>query len=299
MPEINEVAANTTILNLERGRVTNRRKVDNSNVETEIDKKMLHVDVDLFDAPELKACQTFLNALNSRVMHYVVPSFFRGGMYLVKNEAITKVDDILTKAAEDFRPIVKKFSAVVDQRKEESRARLGAAFDSRRYPTAAEVEATFRIEWNWIAITTPDGLSTIDSKIYERERKKAEANLQEMVAGVTQLLAAEAKGLGDHLMERLTPGPDGKKKIFRDSAVTNITEFLSTFNLRNIGNNAELEKQVKRIHWLLKGIDPESLRDNAKLREDVIKGFEAVTAELDTLVIAKPTRFIDMKELTA
>src|SRR3972149_7655330 len=120
------LADSTVILNLELGRVTNRRKLDSntSAVDTEIDRTMLHLSVDMFDAPELEKCLNFLYTVKAGVRSKTVPSFMRGGMYMVKIEAVEQVDELLETAEHDFAPIVLAFANVVDKRRDESKERL-------------------------------------------------------------------------------------------------------------------------------------------------------------------------------
>lgn len=293
------VAEQTVILSLTLGKVSNRRKLksDTETVDTEIDRDMLHLSVDLFDAPEQKKCQKFLTALRARINLYTVPSFFRGGMFLVKLEAVESVDVLIEKAIEDFKPVVLAFADVVDQRRDESRARLKGAFDVRHYPTREQVIAGYSIEKRWLIMSTPQSLKQISASFFEREKAKAEESVKTATEEITKLLAAEAKKLTSHLVERLTPGPDGKAKIFRDSAVSNVSEFLATFNLRNIGGSEELNAQIGKIRQLLNGVAPESLRTNDTLKESVTNGFKQVAEELDKLVIARPSRMFDFQEV--
>ena len=293
------VAEQTVMLSLSLGAVTNRRKLksDTEAVDTEIDRGMLHLSVDLFDAPEQKRCQKYLTALKANINNYTVPSFFRGGMYLVKMEAVEKVDVMIEKAIEDFKPVVQAFADVVEQRRDESRDRLKGAFDVRHYPTREQVLAGYTVEKRWLTMSTPQSLKQISASFFEREKAKAEESIRTATEEITKLLAAEAKKLTVHLIERLTPGPDGKAKIFRDSAVSNISEFLATFNLRNIGGSDELNAQISKIRQLINGVDPEALRTNDTVKESVANGFKQVAEELDKLVVAKPSRMFDFQEV--
>jgi hypothetical protein len=87
MSEVNtpELSESTVILNLELGKISNRRRIksDHEAISTEIDRTMLHVGIDLFDADELRACQNFQAQLKAKIKGYTVPSFFRGGMFVV------------------------------------------------------------------------------------------------------------------------------------------------------------------------------------------------------------------------
>lgn len=288
----------TVILNLDFGKFTNRRKIssDSESIDTDIDRDSLHVGVDLIDAPELRACQTFQSRLKAKIKPYTVPSFFRGGMYLVKLEAVQIVNDIIKKAKVDFVPIVQAFADVVDVRKEEAKDRLKGEFDASLYPTREDIIAVYRIENSWLSMTTPTSLKKISVEFFELEKAKAEETLKAATENITAMLAAEAKGLGDHLLERLTPNEDGTPKQLRKSAVNNITDFLSTFKLRNIGSSAALENQILRMQELVKGVDAKDLRMDESLRTDLASGFKEVTTALDRLVIDRPKRYMAREE---
>lgn len=296
MPKILPVDINekTVVLNLECGRIVNNHKIDVSNVETEIDKSMLSVSVELFDAPELRACQNFQAQLKKKILKYVVPSFLRGGMYRVKYEAIEIVDKMIVDAAEEFSALVKAFADVVEKRRDESEERLGPAFNPNAYPSKERILSQYRITHSWLSFNTPDSLKSIQTDIFKRERDKVAAQVEAAARGVTAMLAAEAKELGDHLVERLTPNLDGKPKQIRKSAVNNIKEFLDTFQFRNIGTSDELDSQVERIKQLVDGVDADALRSSDDLKQSLAKGFKSVSKALDELIVESPRRFMDI-----
>jgi hypothetical protein len=296
-----DLTKSTLVLNLELGRVSNRSKVASTTDAIdakEVDRKMLHISVDLFDAPELKKCLGFLNSVRARVRSFTIPSpDLRGGMYFVKAEAVDDLDAYLYKALEEFKPMVKAFANVIDDRKAEAKKRLGDdVYSSLRYPSREEVLAVFRIEWGWLTLSAPgEGVKGISREFIQREQEKAKEGMKNIVSNAQAALAAQLKTISEHLIERLSPGADGKQKIFRNSAVDNINEYLATFELRSIGNSEELNAEVERVRALLKGVSPDSLRDNDKLREDITRGFKEVATKLDTLAIPKPVRFIEME----
>jgi predicted secreted protein len=293
------VAAGTVMLSLSLGQVSNRKKLDSdtSAIQTDIDREMLHVSTELYDSKELRACQNYLSRLRLKIKAVSVPSFFRGGISLVKHEALEQIDDLLAEAVEEFRPLVDAFASVSEERKEEARARLGSAFNAGHYPNPEQIRALYSIQWKWFTMDTPDSLKRISRKIYEREVEKAEESIQSAATNINKMLAAEAKKLTDHLIERLSPGEDGKPKTFKQASVANIAEFLKTFRLRNIGTSEDLDKQVRRMEKILEGISPDDLRKNATLREDVSEGFKKVAESLEPMIIDKPRRAINLKDL--
>ncbi len=297
--KLEAVADTTTILNLTLGKVTNRVGLsqDTSAVETEVDRKMLHVGVDLYDSKELKACQRYLSDLKKFIRSKSVPSFFRGGMYLVKDEALKEVHEHLKKSITEFEPLVETFVAVAEERQHEARERLGLAYNADKYPTNQQIRDVYRIAFGWFNLSTPDKLARIDRNIFKEEQEKAAEMIQSATENIEKMLAIEAKTLADRAIDRLTPGPDGKAKVFRNSMVSNIGEFLKNFNIRNMGSSEELEVEVARMRQLLDGVDPKLLRESASLRADLSAGFTKVSEALNANVINKPKRLMKLGQI--
>jgi hypothetical protein len=290
-----QISEESVILCLDFGKVTNRRIVasDTENIDTEIDRKMLHVGIDLFDAPELRACINYQQSVKYEIKKkYVTPSFLKGGMYMVKLEAIPRVEEILKQASDNFEGVVNAFIAVLDQRRDEAKERLKGEFDEGLYPDAEEVREKFRIEWSWYSVGTPEVLKKVSEEFFNQEKAKHEKSLEGAMEGINTLLAAEAKKLSEHLVERLSDSDDGKPKQIRKNAVNNIKEFLETFRLRAIGTSEALNAEVDKMKSLVTGLDARDLRASGDLRSSVSEGFKVVAAKLDEMIVAKPKRYM-------
>lgn len=295
--ETADIATSTVILALSLGQVSNRRKIDSESdsIQTDIDRSMLHLSKDLFDCEEQKNCSRFLWNMKGRIKEKSVPSFFKAGMYMVKLDGFEELDKMLKQSVEDFKPIIQAFADVVDQRRAESKARLGSSYKESEFPTYAQVLEGYSIKWNWLTMSTPSSLKKLNKAIYERECQKAEESLKLAVEEITTLLTVEAKKLADHLVDRLTPGEDGKPKKFHHTLVTNISEFLANFNMRNIGTSEALNEQIERMRKLVSGVSTEDLRNNDRLKEDMANGFSEVAKAFDAMIVNRPKRFIDLE----
>jgi hypothetical protein len=92
------------------------------------------------------------------------------------------------------------------------------------------------------------------------------------------------------MVERLTPGDDGRPKVFRDSLVSNLADFLETFEARNLANNADLAAHVATARQLLSGLTPDRLRTSQGAREVLAERFGALKTALDATLIDAPRR---------
>ena len=95
-----------------------------------------------------------------------------------------------------------------------------------------------------------------------------------------------------HARERLAPAPDGKPKVFRNSLVKNLNEFLDTFLIRNIGDDQELAGLVEQMRSLAAGVAPEDLRTSDSLRRSWTAELGRIESSLTSMIIEKPMRQI-------
>src|SRR5207244_1462130 len=84
----------------------------------------------------------------------------------------------------------------------------------------------------------------------------------------------------------------GEPKVFRDSAVTNLTEFFQRFQKLNVRSNVELDALVEQAQELVNGVTPQALRDNSGLRGQVATAMSQLQTELDDLMVVLPRRRI-------
>lgn len=249
------------------------------------------------DCPELKAIDALLGDVARYIASRALPSLFRGGVWLLPVASIEKVDAYLTDAAAKLPVLAQAFLNVYEKRVEESKARLKHLAEDVDYPSTEKVRRAFSIEWRFLTFDTPSSLKGISRALWEREAKKAAAAIVEAREAAVSLLRAEAKGLVDHMIARLTPGDDGKAKIIRGSVVDNLVAFLETFGERNeVAADEELAKTLGEVKALLEGVDSATLRDEEGVRDAVVSGMNEVKAKLDVLVTVAPKREISFEE---
>ena len=107
-----------------------------------------------------------------------------------------------------------------------------------------------------------------------------------------EAFSAELSKLVSHLTERLSGQEDGKPKIFRDSAVENLNDFFQRFRALNIGSSEQLDQLVVQVQNVVRGIEPQQLRDTQSLRQQVATQLSGVQSVLDGLMVDRPRRNI-------
>ncbi|MDE3220883.1 MAG: hypothetical protein KGO23_16100, partial [Nitrospirota bacterium] len=100
------------------------------------------------------------------------------------------------------------------------------------------------------------------------------------------------QGLVTHLLDRLSGQEDGKPKKLMPSAINNLLGFLNEFDGQNVSKDSELEKLVAQLKNTLDGVTPKSLKKDSNYRSIVTTSLQSVKAQLDTLMVDRPTRRI-------
>lgn len=93
-----------------------------------------------------------------------------------------------------------------------------------------------------------------------------------------------------HLAERISGASDGRPKIFRDTAVTNLHEFFERFRTLSVRSDADLERLVDQAQKLLQGIEPQAQRHNPSLRLQLANQLAAMQSSIDGLLVDRPRR---------
>jgi hypothetical protein len=119
-----------------------------------------------------------------------------------------------------------------------------------------------------------------------------QARFTEAVEFAEQAFTEELTRLVDHLSERLRGQHDGKPKVFRDTAITNLMEFFQRFQPLNIRSNEQLDELVAQAQDIVQGVQPQQLRENLDLREYVAGQPGSVQQALGDLMVDRARRNI-------
>jgi len=278
------------------GALGNRKKVSTSQIEVEADKDWLHVSKQLIECEEYDAIRHLDGDISRWLGTRALPSLLKRGIYLLPMAYVEETNEQLKEFQEQRNKLIGRLAKVYRAAVSEARSRLRDVFDESDYPSEARLRKAYSFSWQYISFNTPASLQQISRELYEQEKAKAEAHWVEAKEVITQMLRANMLDMTDHLVEKLTPGEDGKKKVFRDSAVVKFNEFLSTFAFRNVADDAELLKVVEKAKGLLKDVNAQDLRTNEALRDQVQAGFSKIKQQLAGMVTTQPRRAVQFDE---
>jgi hypothetical protein len=291
-PTLPDIYQKTIALSLDRAKFGNRRKVSMANVEVDADKHMLALSKRLLDSPELKAIATLDNEAQAFLNDVAVPSFFKPGVYLVPLGAVEKVEAKLSAIRDQRTAALDAFIAAYPAAVDAMKTVLRDMYNPGDYPSAEEMRRQFGFSWRYLNLGTPNQLQSINGKLFAEQRKQIEATVQDAAQEIRVMLRGSMQQIIAHMLDRLTPGADGKPKVFRDSLVENFNKFIDNFSLRNITDDAELQTLVTQAKAIVGGVDVKMLRDDAALRQNIVTGIETIKTTLDTMVTTKGRAFL-------
>ena len=234
-----------------------------------------------------------VTTVRGQVLHYwrsLTLPYPEPGLRLIRQTDLAGFDRQLSVFRDDLARAVAQLDQQFAELKDQARQRLGDLYNANDYPVSLRDE--FAMQWEFPAVEPPDYLRQLNPRLYEQECQRMQSRFQEAVELAEQAFLDELSRLVSHLTERLSGTDDGRPKVFRDSAVVNLTEFFDRFRQLNVRSNAQLDELVSQTQRIIQGVQPQQLRDSDSLRQRVSRQMATVQASLDGLLVDRPRRSI-------
>jgi hypothetical protein len=212
------------------------------------------------------------------------------GVRLIRQDRIEPFDAQMREFCDELDEAVRKLDDHYAELRQAARDRLGTLYNPADYPDS--LMGMFAIEHDFPSVEAPDYLRQLTPQLYEQECQRVQQRFGEAVQLAEEAFIAELAKLLAHLTERLSGTEDGRPKIFRDSAVGNLTDFFERFRELNVRSNEQLDQLVADAQRVIRGVEPQALRDNEGLRQHVATEMSRVQSALDGLLVDRPRRNI-------
>jgi hypothetical protein len=260
-------------------------------VDKKIDKNRIRASKRLLESKELEAIKTFDRQVRKYVNGLSLP--YGIGEVMVPFVAVEDLDKQLAAFASKREGLIAEFVSVYPNLCKTASVELGSTYRPQDYAPVQEVSKEFLFYWKWVSsFNVPEVLAEISPTLWNEARAKATQEMDEATAEMKDVMRESMLQLVDHMAERLKHDPEtGKPLIFKDTLVSNLTEFLGTFNFRNITDDTELAGIVEQARGLLKNVDPQRLRNKHSLRKQVQKGMEEISVKLDAMLTTGGRKF--------
>lgn len=234
-----------------------------------------------------------VTAVRHRVLSYwkgVTLPYPEPGLRLIGRRDLAAFNVQMTTLKQDLAAAVAELNRHYAPLRRSAQSRLGSLYNPLDYP--ASLEGLFEMTWDWPNIEPPDYLRQLSPVLYEQESHRVRQRFEEAVQLAEQAFLEELSRLVSHLGERLSGSDDGRPKVFRDSAVENLTGFFQRFRVLNVRSNEQLDDLVEQARRIVQGVEPQTLRDDSGLRQQIATQLSGVQSVLDGLLIDRPRRNI-------
>jgi hypothetical protein len=212
------------------------------------------------------------------------------GIRLIRQQQIDPFSQQMGIYRVELTDAVAKLDDHYGELKSAARQRLGDLYDPSDYPPS--LNGLFDLSWEFPNVQPPEYLLQLNPEIYEQEKARIASRFEEAVRLAEQSFLNEFAAVVSHLCERLGNDADGEKKIFRDSAITNLVAFFERFRQLNVNSNQQLDDLVNEAQTLVRGIEPQTLRDSEPVRQRIATQLSRVQAEIDGMLVDRPRRRI-------
>jgi hypothetical protein len=240
-------------------------------------------------------CLSPVRSVLSKARTYLAKSalpFPINGLTLVPKETLARIDEALCGMKAEFEGEVDKFIGSYEDEREKAREGLGHLFSEADYPI--DVRRKFRFEWRFITMDVPGRSGILTPELYEREKEKFQALMEETRELATVALREEFAGIVRHMVERLSGEEDGKPKRFQASMLDKMGEFLDSFGDRNLFADEKLAELVDQAREVVSGLSTEELRQDGNLRRYIADEMNQLRVAVDGALEDLPRRKIRM-----
>lgn len=218
------------------------------------------------------------------------------GVRLIRRDQLEPFNAQMTQFRDELNRNIDDLLSSYKTLKLEARQKLGQLYASKDYPDPDTLGDEFQIVWGFPNIEPPNYLKELNPALYIQEQARVAAKLEESMALAQQALAAELQELVAHLVNKLTPNEDGKRKSLNEKALKGLAEFVERFRQISIHSSPELDAMVKQVEGIAKGLDLKDLKAHPEQQQSLFNDVSMIKDTLDTMLIDAPDRKIDLDD---
>ena len=224
-----------------------------------------------------ESLQKVLSAFDDiRTYHYAHTMPYQVKGYAVITNAIIpeyikEFTVLKSKANEKLEAFLVEYPAL----KEEARENLVDLFDPLEYPSVDKLRTKFNVSIEFTPVPKGSHLRiNVDQEDLADMQAAIESKVKDSMADAINKLWDRAHDALAAVKERLTIGPDGKTKLFKDTLVSNVIEVAELIPKLNFIDDQELNDLAGQMIRDFKDLDPEALRNDNDVRKETSKKAE-------------------------
>lgn len=233
------------------------------------------------ECKELDAITKFQSA--ARMKHYKLTlPWSDNGSRLLPTKSFMAYTDDMNAATDEFNALVTKFLDRYDTLVAAAAFQLGSLFDRAEYPTREQVARKFSFEVVYTPMpTSGDFRLDIESEVQGDLAAQYEKRMETQLASASKDAWTRLHGVLSRISDRLTPEPDGKKRIFHETMLSNADELCDLLTALNVTGDPDLEQARIQLQKALFGVSAKELREVESARVEVKKNVDDILKSFD------------------
>ena len=216
------------------------------------------------------------------------------GVRLIRKSRIEEFETQMAEFQDQLSAALGELENHYQVLRDDQREALGELWNYSDYP--ATISQEFGFVWDYPAIEPPDMLKELHPDIWARQQAQVAAQFEQAAATMEAAFAEELQKLVVQLSEKLSAGPDEKKKCIGQDAFRKVSEFFAKFRQTSVTSSEQLDAIVTQAMGLLAGKDPKDVRKSDEVRTEIATGLAEVQQQLEALIVERPTRKITFEE---
>ena len=212
------------------------------------------------DSQELDALVKYQARVRARHYAMTLP-WMDSGPRLLPTKAFLEYADEMDKHRQHFEFLVDAFLNKYDTLVAAAAFKLGSMFNRDEYMLRDAVARKFTFNLDYAPLPTAgDFRLDIESAVQQQLVEQYERRMAQQVEQAQRDAWDRLYEVLSQLKDRLTLTEDGKRKIFRDTTVTNAVELCEALTRLNVTNDPTLEAARKQLEEAMMGVEPTELR---------------------------------------
>src|SRR5581483_1509362 len=218
------------------------------------------------------------------------------GVRLLKTSALPLWTDFVNSIRAELTTAVEDLQAHLSDVKAEARQELGDLYNDADYPVSIVEKYGFTVDYP--SLEPPEWLQGVNPDLYREQAERVRQRFDEAASLGEQGFVETFHELVSHLSERLEPGEEGERKVFKQASLENVNAVVQRFKNLYCGSNAELEGLVNQAQEILTvntstGRIPISVNEVKNvdwIKSQVKDGMNKLKESLDKMVTTLPRR---------
>lgn len=249
------------------------------------------------DDPTLKKINSVMSQVYSQWKALSQPYPFLDGVRLTCDQNLPIIQQAVQEAQESLQHHEQEMTARREEIMAASQVNLGDAYDATMYPPS--FEGSWSVELSHPSIKPDDRLKQLNPELYEAEVQKVLAQVKSSADMYMDQMVSMFDDMATQMLERLTPGADGKLKVIKNTSFKRWQEcfdqFESVTSVMSGTKKAHVNEVIAKAKAALDGVTAEKLKKDTLATADLKAKFAEIKSQLGGM-IETVERHIDLDD---